>query len=673
MAAPFKVKAVYEYASEETDDLSFPVGQIINIIEVIDADWYEGEYIDASGAKRSGIFPNNFVEKYEPAIPSRPTRPTRPKEEAQPTPPPPAPVDEREPEEEEEEQAPVVPAASKPQPPPVQTEVAPAKEEVRSSPSAKSERTPVARDEPPPAPRPAPAEPAPISESKKKPPPVAPKNNAFKDRIAAFNAPAAAPIAPMPRGLASGKPAESSSFIKKQYVAPPPSSSAYVPPPIKQEPVHKPYIREEDPEIRRRQEEDTQAAEAAGLTSDAPAPEAAEGEDVPKPQSLKERIAALQKQQAEQAQRRVEGGHHTKEKKTPAKKPTEASEHALPAEEEEAEGEKLDRVRSGPTDRQSLDVARDKPRVPSAQRRPAEPMSPIPSAPAHELVSGGEEADQSAAADTSDDDAETIGPKDDEEERPVPVPPPTRVSTAPKQQRDVGDQEDTIGDATAEDEDEETSEDEETRRKRELRERMAKMSGGMGMGAMFGPTGGIPMPGAGGAPKKRTSTRDSKASREADASSPPQAQQRIPMIPVPGMQRVHSPDSSRVQPEVEKEDEPEARSIRSERPPDEVPDMEDVKPEPPPRASTEGSMGGAPPVPRGKSIRRKPVATNHTRARSLPEPRLWVQYCKRSLYGSYPVVSGAVIVDAASELTAIVASRLKLSIHYLIHTLIRSC
>lgn len=79
-----KVKAVYEYTSEEPDDLSFPVGQIISITEEIDADWYEGEYTDATGVKRSGIFPNNFVEKYEPEVPSRPSRPTRQKQDAPP-------------------------------------------------------------------------------------------------------------------------------------------------------------------------------------------------------------------------------------------------------------------------------------------------------------------------------------------------------------------------------------------------------------------------------------------------------------------------------------------------------------------------------------------------------------------------------------------------------------
>lgn len=80
-AVPFKVKAVFEYSSPHDDDLSFPNGQVITVTEEEDADWYVGEYTDSSGGQHSGLFPKNFVEKYEPEIPSRPTRPTRPKSE----------------------------------------------------------------------------------------------------------------------------------------------------------------------------------------------------------------------------------------------------------------------------------------------------------------------------------------------------------------------------------------------------------------------------------------------------------------------------------------------------------------------------------------------------------------------------------------------------------------
>src|SRR5271155_2308599 len=81
--APFKVKAVYDYNSAEPDDLNFPNGQIITVTAEEDDDWYSGEYADSTGQRRVGIFPKNFVEKYEPAVPSRPSRPTRAKQDTE--------------------------------------------------------------------------------------------------------------------------------------------------------------------------------------------------------------------------------------------------------------------------------------------------------------------------------------------------------------------------------------------------------------------------------------------------------------------------------------------------------------------------------------------------------------------------------------------------------------
>jgi hypothetical protein len=608
-----KVKAVYEYTSEEPDDLSFPVGQIISITEEIDADWYEGEYTDATGVKRSGIFPNNFVEKYEPEVPSRPSRPARQKQDAQPAAAPIAVPREPEPEPEPEHQsveedfAPPVPAVSKPQPPPVIIPAEPprASEEVRSPPSAISERSPLTQAEPTPAPIPSSAEPA-AAESRKPPPPVAPKSNAFKDRIAAFNQPAAAPVLPFqPQGHKSQP-----SFIKKPFVAPPPSSSAYVPPPIRQEPVPKPYRREEDPEIKQRQEDDRAAAEAAGFREDTQQDQQGDDEeDAPKPQSLKERIALLQKQQAEQAQRRA-GGGEKKEKKPPARK---ASEPAL-----EDDNDELERVRSPGDERQSLDVSRDRPAVPSAQRHPQESTSPLPEAPLHEIISGGEEADQSAAGETTEDDAGTIGP-DDSDAKPLP---PRRASTAPKAQADVGDERDTTEDVE-DDEEDEDSMDEETRKREELRQRMAKMSGGMGMAGMFGPPGGMPMPGKS-APKKRTSTKDSNRQASGDTQSPTSPivgeQHRMPMMPIPGMQRVQSPHNEEPRRSVEREREPETHPISGQRPADVVPDVEDVKPEPLPRASLSEERGAPPPVPRGKPNHKSSQMRRSTRNSKMCSP-----------------------------------------------------
>lgn len=466
MAASFKVKAVYDYASQEPDDLSFPVGQVITVTDEVDADWYEGEYTDVTGIKKAGIFPNNFVEKYEPEVPSRPTRPVRPA------------------------QSTVAPPTAEPEhtaaPTPTQ------KERVQEpAPSAPAETK---HDIPPPQPREPPAAqkqvPADVTGDTKKPPPVAPKSNAFKDRIAAFNAPAAAPIMP----FSPGQRTQTNTFIKKPYVAPPPSKDAYVPPP-KQETVQKPYMREEDPEIQQRQEEDLAAAQSAGLVNDE---NAAVAEDAPKPQSLKDRIAMLQKQQLEQAQRRADPGQ-TKEKKTV---PTQDDEDT----ELEPVRDHQDEDLSEEVTRPSMD-ARERPRVPAVPSEPAVPQ--------HEILSGGEEADQSAAGETTEDDAGTIGP-DEADERPSAARPIHNVHEV--------ENEGAAG-VAAEEEDDMADE---IRRRLELRQRMAKMSGGMGMAGMFG--GGMPMPGMA-APKKSASTRERGSTEDSTiSSSPPIPQGRVPMI-----------------------------------------------------------------------------------------------------------------------------------------------
>lgn len=568
MASLFKVKALYDFEAKEEDDLGFPGGQIIDVTEVVDDNWLEGKYTDSTGGTQEGIFPREFVEKYEPDVPARPTRPARAKQEGAP-----APALAAEPEAQHEE-TPAALSQSKPQPPPVVVPVATSREPeaVRSPQSASTQQAPPppARSDPPPAPVPTAAEPV----SAKKPPPIAAKSNAFRDRIAAFNQGGATPVAPMVPG---GKP-QSNTFIKKPFVAPPPMSNSYVPPP-KVETVHRPYIREEDPEIKRRQEEDHAAAESAGLTSDAPAEQQEDGEEVPKAQSLKERIARLQQQQLEQAQRRADGAAPRKEKKVPAKQPSGSSEQAGMVE-TGGDVEDLEHVRSPVNERQSLDMTQERPRVPSAQRPKEAPLSPVLTASEQEPISDGNEADQSAADELTEDDAGTIGP-DDTDDRSTPPPPPRRASAAPQKQPDVGDEEDP---EDGEDE-EEDSVDEETRRRLELRERMAKMSGGMGMAGMFGPPGGMPMPGA--APARKKSTKERKTSEELDASSPV-LQQRVPMVPMPGIQQVQSPEvhalSEREDPMTE----------------------EDDNPVPPPRRSIGEDRPSAPPVPKGKQHRDSP-------------------------------------------------------------------
>lgn len=560
-AAPFKVKAIYEYTSEHDDDLTFPTGQIITVTELEGDEWYVGEYTDVTGAKHEGLFPTNFVEKYEPEVPTRPTRPSRQKQEAVPAQPIASVPLTAEPEEAE---APTIPASSKPQAPPVDIPVAPS--------SATVEKASATRAEPPPAPKPAPAEPAEPASTpgKKAPPPVATKSNAFKDRIAAFNQPAAAPIAPSQPGRSH----QPSNFIKKPFVAPPPSKTAYVPPP-KAEPVHRPYVRDEDPEIREREEEDRAAADAAGLgTESSTVAHGEEEEDAPKPMTLRERMALLQKQQQEQAQRRAEA---TSKKKPPQKKASESSDYA--AAPPDVEGEELERIASDRTERPSTEAARDKPRVPSSYQRPPEPMSPVPAVPDHEILSDGHEADQSGAGDlTEEDDSGTLGPdKDDSDERPIEaIRPPIGFRERPEVEEER---------RAEEVEEEEDELDEETRRKEELRARMARLGGGMpGMGAPFNPFGAPPP-----APRKKQPPKERELSEEAVPSSPPQAPPQ--MVPIPGMQRMQSPESDATQ-----------RVGQREEPDSDEGDEEPELPPPPKRASTM-ERGAPPPVPKGEASR----------------------------------------------------------------------
>ena len=574
----FKVKAVYDYSSPHEDDLNFKQGQVITVTEEEGDDWYVGEYQDDSGAKHDGLFPRNFVERYEPEPPPRPNRASRHKPLEQPAaqvapPTPEIPHQEPEPVQHEEPEPP------KPQPPPVQVQVPP---------TSKSESTPMSPTSPPSATSarsvelpPAPtineaAKPSPAPASKKPPPPIAAKSNAFRDRIAAFNAPAAAPIQPFKAG---GAP---SNFIKKPFVAPPPSRNAYVPPP-KEAPQVKTYRREEDPEIADRQAQDQEAADRAGLGSHETQNAHEEEEDNQPKISLKERIALLQKQQQEQAERAATAVHKEKPKRPPVKKRTESHErHAVPAEDsEDAELEKV--VSGGSRPRESMEHA-----------RPPRTSHDIRSPESHhhrELVSEND-ADQSGADNTEDAEGTSTSVEDDEDrskhlhQHP---PLPTRAPAAPSQEPDVGDEQD-----VEEEEEEEDEMDAETRRKLELRERMAKMSGGMGMPGMFG---GMPM---GGLPPKKKKTAEKQA--EEETSLP---QQRVAMFPMPGMPSVRSPEQEDRQLAVEKEDEP-SHPITGSHAAEEVPDVEDVTPQPMQRTPT-GER--PPPIPSDRKfmISRKPL------------------------------------------------------------------
>jgi hypothetical protein len=301
------------------------------------------------------------------------------------------------------------------------------------------------------------------------------------------------------------------------------------------------YRREEDPEIAERQAQDQENAERAGLVAQGDAATNDDEEEQPKPTSLKERIALLQKQQAEQAQRAA-ALHKEKPKKPLVKKKPEAPEGTS----HEDDGAALEQIASTESrDRGSMDHSR--------------PPRTVP--PAREPMSDANDADQSGAGDTEDADGASTSVEDDEERVRHRAPPP-RAPAAPSKEPDVGDEEGAEDEQEEEEEEEEM--DEETRRKLELRERMAKMSGGMGMPGMFG--GGMPMGGL--PPKKKPVTK--KSTGESEEYAMPQ--QRVPMFP--GMP-VRSPEPEERELSVEKDDEAHPRASHG-RAPEEVPDVEDV-------------------------------------------------------------------------------------------------
>jgi hypothetical protein len=214
-----------------------------------------------------------------------------------------------------------------------------------------------------------------------------------------------------------------------------------------------------------------------------------------------------------------------------------------------------------------------------------------------ELVSEND-ADQSGADNTEDAEGTSTSVEDDED-RPKHVHPPLpmRAPTAPSQEQEVGN-EPHVGEQEEEEEveEEEDEMDAEARRKLELRERMAKMSGGMGMPGMFG---GMPM---GGLPPKKKKTAEKKMEENEEPTVP---QQRVAMFPVPGMMSVRSPEQEDRQLAVEKEDEG-THPVTASHTADEVPDMEDATPQPIQRTPT-GER--PPPIPSDSKfmIPRKPL------------------------------------------------------------------
>ncbi|MCJ1250167.1 hypothetical protein MMC30_007393 [Trapelia coarctata] len=600
-APPFRVKAVYDYSSPHDDDLSFPNGQIINVTDEEDADWYYGEYTDSHGIPQQGLFPKNFVERYEPTTPPRPSRTARPKKETEPPVPSQLAASAAVPEAEEIVNSPVV---SSPPPAPVPKEeepISPTNAE-RSLPAPKPAPTPASEVSSSTTPAKPTAKPAPSGPVKAVPPPTAekPSTGSFRDRIAAFNKPAAPPVAPMkPSGLGQSA---GSSFVKKPYVAPPPSRNAYVPIP-REPPPQKIYRREEDPEVASSNAEAASAANpppASAVTGD---PE----EDQPKPTSLKDRIALLQKQQLEQAARHAEAVQKKEKPKRPPKRQTDPHTTAGAAG-NDGEAENHERSRNEDSNRHQAEESsydEHQLRARSSTRRGSKSKEATPLAsPTRMYHNDPNDADQSGAGDTEDGGDVSTGREDDDEQPRAKIAAPShRAPQLPTREPEVKAEEGDGGEGEDDENDEEEEEEEmdpEVRRKMEIRERMAKMSGGMGMAGMFGPPGGMPF-----LPKKPKTSGSS--AREATHEHAPSgtdytSSRNQPLMALPGMQQVRSPEEAERKLEVAKEEEQPVSTIGHSRDPDEVPDIENVEPEPSQRSRKPEERGVPPPVPQDRPL-----------------------------------------------------------------------
>jgi hypothetical protein len=483
---PFKVKALYDYASGHDDDLNFSADEVITVTAIEDADWYYGEYKDkATGEQKEGIFPMNFVERIVVEVPARPVRsggarkksiaePQREPEYHQPEPPTPA----AEPENEDTQAS--LPSVRSPSPPPgppveppeatqVPSTAAPKPTDVSPPQEAPQQSKPIITQSPVEQPRSTPASPPTASptskptatspgDKSKPPPPDKPSSSSFKDRLALFNKGNAVPITPFdphkPRA----------DFPKKKFVPPPPSKNSYVPPPISH--ASKPKRDEETP--------------ALAPPAEAPVKSSVELERDPeenKPkQSLKERIAMLQTQQLNA---QAIAGEKPKRPPKPKRGPSERTvgdegEVASPISPEDEQPRKShDAAR--PQTPKGLDP-HEQEIVPAKAKRSME----IRREEIHDDSSAGE-GDVSSAA--SMEHREQLRVK----------------HTVPAQQSDFGDDEggnDTPDPPDSDDEEEEQEEiDPEVARKIALRDRMMKLSGGMGMHGVFGAPMGMPMGG----------------------------------------------------------------------------------------------------------------------------------------------------------------------------------
>lgn len=487
---PYRVKALYEYRSDHADDLSFDAGQHITVDSVEDEEWLRGSY-EADGERRQGMFPRNFVQEVRQAPQPPVVRPqsnddtqratqAAPEQHESPTrvQAAPAAMQSTRPEEsvlaERRSDEPAAKAAiDEPATEPAQTTQSRAElphlDTAVEKPAQQTAKTPVT---------PAAESAAPAQRSV--------KSSSFKDRIAAFNNPAAAPVAP--------KPMPKPSLAKKPFVAPPPSKESYV------APAPAPRATQPASISRAPTMEPDAAAEPvrASIKDD-------EDADLAPKMSLKDRIAALQNERAQQAAKRAaaESG--------PAEQVTSTT-AADTAEDDDFEAKDSSTTTDAPRPLARTESHRSQ-RSLHAQRTGSSVQSP-PQLPTAVPM-----------ARSSLDDEEPLETAEEESENA------------------------TTSEPTAEAAPEETDEDPEEARRRQIRERMAKMSGmGMGMHMALG------MPGMGPRPTKpKTAQRQSPyvedvAAPAAQREEEVEEERELPRaVPMPGLPTMPLPETARPQ------------------------------------------------------------------------------------------------------------------------------
>lgn len=510
----FKVKSIYEYVSQHDDDLHFPTGQIIDVTNEEDDEWYSGEYVDESGRKQEGIFPKNFVEKYEPATLPRPILANHPKNETESTS---ATLNLTSSKLETPSTVENIPIGSALETTPHQ-QSPPQKQSPKANVLGSSLVTPSKfhRSSPPSR--------IPSFE-KPTPPPIfeKPASNSFKDRVAAFNKASSSIPGPLkPGGLASS---DVRSFIKKPFIAPPPSKDAYIPLPRDHSIPSKIARREVDQNLVKKDSERQIKNEKFSF-------EPTDLKDLinteVKPTSLKERIALLQKQQLEQTPRLAEATHRKEKARRPAKKhvepntQVEANEQKIPLSLEKTDTQEVSKIKFPEEDKLSLSETRKSsdeslyPRESSGDGNDADDPRVN-----KDPTENGDKFKPDGSLKNRENDQNSILQSQDFE---------TKEELSVEQDDEEDDNQD--------DEDEEEEEiDADIKRKEELRARMAKMSGGMNMNAMFGPLGGIPMSSIV-VPKKKSNNPSNINDRKEESPISTPQKESFTVIPLPGMAQI---------------------------------------------------------------------------------------------------------------------------------------